>query len=239
MKIRYADSDESWNEVIPFIEKLVLENSTKSILEVGAGANPTFPLEFVKKHNLSYTLLDISQEELDKAPEGYNTIQADIAAKNLEDFGSYDFIFTRMLAEHVKSGENFHRNTYQLLADGGTAFHFFPTLFALPFVVNRILPERFARWVLSLIQSGREQEGHHAKFPAYYSWCRGPSNKQIKKFEKIGFTVSQYIGFFGHAGYYRKLPFIEKIHRAISNWLISHPAPLLTSFAYLVLKKES
>lgn len=172
---------------------------------------------------------------LSRPPQGYLKIQADIALPTLDLPGGYDLIFSKMLAEHVPSGETFHRNVRRLLASGGVAFHFFPTLYAPPFVVNRLLPERLAERFLHLLQSGREKEGKHAKFPAYYSWCRGPMPLQIKKFERLGYRVDEYIGFFGHEGYYMKLPVLAKVHRALSNWLVHHPAPWLTSFAYVTL----
>jgi len=238
MKIHYAHSNEAWQGVVSFIQKQILDSKAQRILEVGAGANPTFSSDFVKEHQLVYSILDISEEELAKAPDGYDTVLADISSPGLNLPNQYDFIFSRMLAEHIKDGEAFHQNVFNLLAPGGIVFHFFPTLYAPPFVLNRLLPEELARKVLNLIQSGREQHGKHAKFPAYYSWCRGPSQKQIQKFEKIGFEVKEYIGFFGHSGYYQKVPIVDKIHRRISTWLVNHPIPLFTSFAYVVLGKN-
>ena len=239
MKIHYAHSSEAWSGVVSFIQQQILDNYARRVLEVGAGANPTFSFDFLQKHSLDYTLLDISSEELSKAPKGYKIIEADIASPHLSiQKNQYDLIFSRMLAEHIENGEAFHQNIFDLLSKGGVAVHFFPTLYAPPFVINRLLPEGLARKALNLLQSGREQHGKHAKFPAYYSWCRGPSQIQIQRFEKIGYEVGEYIGFFGHSGYYKKLPLIDKIHRKFSTWLINHPTTLLTSFAYIVLVKR-
>jgi len=238
MMVRYAKSEEAWSDIVIFIEKLIQENGFKRILEIGAGANPTFPMSYVNKCNLDYTIFDISEEELNKAPSGYKTIHADIASPELALEGEYDFIFSRMLAEHVKDGESFHRNIFDLLSQDGIAFHFFPTLFAPPFIVNVLLPEYLARFALGLIQSDREQNGSHAKFPAYYSWCRGPITPQVKRFEGLGYKVEKYIGFFGHAGYYKKLPILEFFHNHLVGWLVNHPISYLTSFAYLELSKK-
>ena len=46
-----------------------------------------------------------------------------------------------MLAEHVPDGYRFHSNLFELLKPGGVAFHFMPTLYSPPFVINRLLPE--------------------------------------------------------------------------------------------------
>lgn len=238
MNIKYAHSAEAWANSFAYLEQLIRSKSVRRVLEVGGGANPTFSLDFVREHGLEYTVLDISADELAKAPQGYLKVQADITSPTLNLSGGYDLVFSKMLAEHVKSGKTFHRNVHGLLAPGGMAFHFFPTLYAPPFVVNRLLPERLAEGVLHLLQSGRDKEGHHAKFPAYYSWCRGPMPSQIRRFESLGYRLEEYIGFFGHDGYYLRLPMLAKVHRAFSNWLVRHPVPWLTSFAYVVLIKN-
>ena len=85
MIIRYENSDKAWSGISDFIEGIMHRHGAKSILEIGAGANPLFSLDFAKRHNLSYTILDISLEELAKAPSGYRTIHSDIGAK---DFSS-------------------------------------------------------------------------------------------------------------------------------------------------------
>lgn len=183
MNIHYAGSEQAWQNATAYLENLIVQHGARRILEVGGGANPSFSQEFVNKHNLEYTILDISAAELAKAPDGYIKLQADITDDNLDLPSGYDLIFSRMLAEHIKNGERFHQNVFTLLADGGLAFHFFPTLYAPPFLVNRLLPERLAEKVLHHLQPGREKEGKHAKFPAYYSWCRGPSRRQIRRFD--------------------------------------------------------
>lgn len=205
------------------------------IVEIGAGANPTLSADFVASRGIEYTLLDISQSELDKAPVGYLKVCADICGDAPLLRRQYDFAFSRMLAEHVPNGEQFHQNIRSLLRDGGYAFHFFPTLFALPFLVNAALPETWAEKLLHLLQPGRERSGKLGKFPARYCWCRGPSRGQIRRFERLGYEVEQYLGFYGHGAYYQKIPVLRDIHAWLSGVLSRHPVPALTSFAYVVL----
>lgn len=237
MLIRYANSQET-SSFASVLEQIIISRGVRRILEIGGGANPTFPFEFVSKYALEYTVLDISQGELDKAPQGYFKVLADITSPFLDLPGGYDLIFSKWLAEHVQSGEIFHRNVYRLLAHGAVAFHFFPTLYAPPYVVNRLMPERLAEGLLQMLQTGRDKKGKKAKFPAYYSWCLGPTQAQVKRFEHLGYRVDEYVGFFGHAPYYMKLPVLAKAHHALSNWLVRHPVPWLTSFAFVKLVKE-
>jgi SAM-dependent methyltransferase len=237
-KIWYGLSGEAWLGVQQRLADLIRTRNYRRVIELGAGANPTFALDFVTHHGLDYTLLDISQEELDKAPPGYRTLCADICTEHLEIADTYDFAFSRMLAEHVPSGHRFHHNVYRLLRAGGAAFHFFPTLYAPPFLANYLLPEQLSEWLLHLFQSGRERSGKFAKFPAMYSWCRGPLASQIRSFESLGFAVEEYAGFFGHEPYYRRVPLVGACHRWLSYQLSQHPIPWLTSFAQVLLVKK-
>lgn len=237
--IRYSAYETAWADSASFVKNIILNNKARRVLEVGAGANPAFSIDFIRENGISYTLLDISSEELKKAPPGYSTVHADIASADFRLQDEYDVIFSRHLAEHLRDGKVFHKNVFSILAPGGIVFHYFPTLYALPFVVNRLLPERLSGLILSIVQAGREKEGKYAKFPAFYSWCRGPIKSQIRRFESLGYNVDEYIGFFGYSAYYDKVPLIKKIHINISDWLIRHPIPLLTSFSYVVLSKKN
>ena len=233
----YDHSDTAWGNVDAHIRKLILDGKALRILEVGAGANPLFLRDFVLQHGLDYTLVDISAAELAKAPDGYHKVVADITSTDLAGLAAYDFVFSRMLAEHVRSGKAFHRNIFKLLAPGGRAFHFFPTLYSVPFVVNLLLPERLSEKILQLLQRGRENSGKHAKFPAYYSWCRGPTRSQIARLESLGYSIDEYTGFFGNAGYYQRVPMLKALNLRLANWLQANPIPQLTAFAFLTLKK--
>ena len=233
--IRYGLSDDAWEHVIPRILGIIDAHGFTRIVEIGAGANPTLSADFVASREIEYTLLDISQPELDKAPAGYLKVCADICADAPLPRRQYDFAFSRMLAEHVPDGEKFHRNIRSLLTDGGYAFHFFPTLFALPFLVNGALPAALTDRLLHLLQPGRERSGNLGKFPARYSWCRGPLRAQIRRFEALGYEVEQYLGFFGHGAYYQKIPVLRDVHAWLSGVLSRHPVAALTSYAQVVL----
>ncbi len=238
MRISFDVSEKAWGGHGDYVKRLASKPGVKRVLEIGGGANPALPINFVESRGLEYVVLDISSEELAKAPDEYAKVQADITSPDLDIAGSYDLIISKSVAEHLRSGRAFHGNVWRLLSEGGTAFHFFSTLYAPPFVANRLLPEWLSERVMLLLQPGREKEGKHAKFPSYYSWCRGPSPRQIKRFESLSYSVEEYIGFFGHENYYGRIKPLKRLHRRISSALATHPVPWLTSFAYVVLSKQ-
>ncbi|HEY7675673.1 MAG TPA: methyltransferase domain-containing protein [Candidatus Methylomirabilis sp.] len=237
MRIRYTLWTEAWAEYAARLESLAARPNVKSVLEIGGGANPALSLDFVRRRGLDYTVLDISAEELAKAPDGFAKICADITALDFTRLGKYDFVFSKMVAEHVSSGRDFHKNVLRLLPVNGIACHFFSTLWALPFVTNRVLPERLAAWGLGLLQDGRDSRGRQGKFPAYYSWCRGPLAGQIARFGCLGYRVEEYVGCFGH-GYYGKLKRLQRGQERLSGLLLRHPVPWFTSYAYVVLARD-
>ena len=235
--ISYALSPEAWGSFEPRILQLIRAQGLRRIVEIGGGANPMIPIDQVRAMGLDYTLLDISETELAKAPAGYRTVCADIASASPDlGHGSYDLAFSRMLAEHVRSGAQLHRNIHGLLRPGGHAMHFFPTMWALPFVVNRYLPERLSDGLVALLNPGRDRH-RFGKFPAYYDWCRGPTRRQLQRFARLGYQVSAYDGYFGHSEYYRHIPPLKALHLRWSDFLSRHPHPALTSFAILHLTK--
>jgi uncharacterized UPF0146 family protein len=237
MEVRYDHFSKAWIKYFEVLKELASLPTVKKICEIGGGANPALPLDFVEKHGLEYTILDISVEELEKAPSGYKKLQGDIASSSFSLDGQYDLVFSMQLAEHIKSGHDFHKNVLNLLNDSGYAFHFFPTLYTLPFVMNRLLPQNLSSIILIFNDPSRKKEGNRGKFPAYYSWCKGPLESQIKSFENLGYCVEKYVGFFGH-NYYVKIKPLKVISSMITSVLLKYPIPLLTSYAYILLRKN-
>ncbi len=219
------------------VKKIAASPDIKTVCEIGGGANPFLDLDFIQSHGLEYSLLDISGDELSKAPDEYHKIQANIADPNLNLTGEYDFVFSHFLAEHVEDGHVFHRNVLNLLGENGRAYHVFPTLYSFPFLVNYFLPEKLSSSMILFFFPGRHKEGRYGKFPAFYSWCKGPIKSQIKKFENLGYAVEEYVGYYGHS-YYEKLPILHKFIKFIANFMKNNPNPFLTTYSYVVLRKS-
>lgn len=242
MMIRYADeitfgpSAAAKRGFVGLLKRLIVKNGFKRILEVGGGANPVLSLEYILATDLQYTVLDLSHDELQKAPAHYEKAVQDIAAKEFNPFDEFDFVFSKMVAEHVRDAAQMHINIHALLRNGGMAAHIFSTLYALPFVANKVLPEKLTRLLLELFAPRDEYQ--HAKFPAYYSWCTGPTAASLRRLRNLGYEIVEYKGLFGHEGYYRRISPLLKLHRFMAQILLRHPNPYLTSYAIVVLRKK-
>jgi SAM-dependent methyltransferase len=230
----YKLTENEWLEYPLFIQDLVDKFSPKRVCDIGGGANPVLPLEVVLQQEIEYTILDISEDELEKAPREYQKIALDIESEGLCGVGEFDFLLTKMLAEHVHDGQRFHKNVFNLLKPGGIAVHYYPTLYALPFLINKVIPEKLSSYLLDVFSPrARFRLG---KFPAYYSWCYGPTPKMLSMLMNIGFQILEYRGLIGHS-YYDRIPLVRKIHKAYSSFLAKNPSPYLTSFAQIILQK--
>ncbi|MBU1087013.1 MAG: class I SAM-dependent methyltransferase [Candidatus Omnitrophica bacterium] len=235
MKIIYNAAD-PWELYLKTLNQCIEQYSCKSLCEIGGGAFPAISLEQINKQQLDYTILDISRVELDRAPAGYKKVLADICQPDLNIREQYNFIFSKMLAEHVKDPRLFHANVYKLLKPGGIAFHFFPTLYSLPFVINWLLPESIANFLFKLFVCNDPVE--HKRFSVHYKWCKGPTRKQISNFESLNYELLVYQGFFGHK-YYQRIPLLRDIHKLVVKLLARFPNPNLTSFAFVILRKKA
>lgn len=206
-----------------------------AVCDLGGGANPLIPLDVLGAQGLEYTVLDISEAELQKADGGYTKVVADVTAPiGSELEGRFDVVFSKMLAEHLRDGVRFHRNVFEMLRPGGIAIHLYPTLYALPFLVNRFASERLAYQILQRVAP--RDSWKESKFPAYYDCCRGPSPRAQRLLHGLGYRVRKYKGYYGH-GYFNRLPLLRRASDLAAHALMRHPLNAFTSYALVVLER--
>jgi SAM-dependent methyltransferase len=208
------------------------------VCEFGGGANPALDIPFIDEHELRCLVVDASESELAKAPLGYSTLVGDVgspAFETGEHDGSYDLVFSRVVAEHVLDPMWFHRNARRLLRPGGIAMHFFPTLWWPPFVVNRVLPEALTERMLLHLDPHREKSGTQGKFPAYYRWCRGPTPSQLSRLASVGFSVEHCTAYFGEPTHAPGSA-LKAVDRAWTDLMMRRPSYLFTSYAAYTLR---
>lgn len=234
--VKYVVASDLWSGYDNFVLESARSSNVRAVAELGGGANPIIADAGSWGFVPDRVVIDISAEELAKADGNVDKRVADLCQPIRDGLNAYDMVFSKMLCEHVSDARVFHQNCFDLLRPGGRAIHFFPTLYATPFIINRLLPEEFARSVLSRLQPGRLSNPKLGKFPALYKWCKGPTNKTLELYESVGFEVEQWRGGFGHS-YYSRLPLLDRVENAKSRFLVRHPSPLLTSFALVVLRK--
>jgi len=228
------DANTAFKEFLPRVRALIESYDGARVIELGGGRSPSFRLDQLPSSIISYTLNDISAEELALAPDGYAKAQFDVSGDVSQFAGQFDVVFSRTLIEHVRDGEAMHRNILSLLRPGGVAFHMAPTLFAPPFVINRLLPDKLSRKILySFFPHKRSNE---PKFPAYYSWCFGNRTKMERMFRRVGFREAEISTFYGH-DYFDQIPIVRELDRAFSTLAARKDWSTYGSYAHLLVRK--
>lgn len=233
-KIFYESYTLAWEKFPSLLQHLIITEKLTKICEIGGGANPLISVEFIKKYNIDYCVVDIDSEELDKADNAYRKELHDVTKKPLNE--KYDLIFSKMVMEHIKDIKPFHENIQISLRKGGLACHFFPTLFNLPMLMNLLIPDFITDKLVFFLQQNRDKK-YQKKFKPYYKWCFGPTKSNIKRFEDVGYFVDTYYGFFGHSYYSGRFHYLHRLELFKTKLLIKKPNPFVTVNGIILLKK--
>ena len=106
-----------WESGSALLKQQITTLHRKTVADIGGGANPLLDRAFIEESEVDYSLLDISETELDKAPGYYKKIQVDVAAP-LDYFLSrvgeerFDLVFSHMFLEHAPDPLRVHRNIH-------------------------------------------------------------------------------------------------------------------------------
>jgi SAM-dependent methyltransferase len=138
------------------------------VLDFGAGANPSIPIE-LRPDDCTYVGLDVVREELERAPAGsYDELVVGDIADHPEGLGGdFDLIVSWQVMEHVASMKRSLDGIHEALAPGGIFVSQFSGSNAWFARANRILPERFTEWAMHRLL-GREPD---SVFHAEYDRC--------------------------------------------------------------------
>lgn len=214
------------------------EDRPVALLEIGGGRDPLFTPQEARDLGLAVTVNDIDPHELSQAPAEFGRALFDVAG-DLATAGvrtnAYDLIFSRMVMEHVRDVPRAWRNCHALLAPGGIALAFFPTLYAPPFIINRLIPEALSARILRLFFPDRH-EGVQPKFPALYDHCRGGDRVLGRVFDSIGYSESLVVPFWNH-GYFRAIPGLRELDRAFQNLARQRNWRAFTTYVYALARK--
>ena len=150
--------------------------------------------------------------------------------------GQFDLIFSRMVFEHITDVRRAWANIHALLAPGGVALAFVPTLYALPFLINHLMPNRLSGAILRVVFPERADDGDDPKFPTRYDWCRGSERAMVPMLHGLGFSEAKVLAFWGH-GYFQRLPGLREADAAFSRLAARRDWRDVTTYAYVLARK--
>lgn len=226
----------SWANYKTFVTQLSQEWRLTRHLDIGGGRDPLFMPEEARQLGLSVALNDISAAELALAPASYAKIRCDIAAKDTMRAiaaEGFDFVYSRMVMEHVRDARQLWANQYAMLAPGGVALAFVPTLYAPAFALNHAIPESVSGAILRRLFPDRHEDSDNPKFPAFYDLCYGDERKVAPVLREIGFDEVLVLPFYGYS-YFWKIPGLKQLDAAFTRLSRARDWRALTSFAYII-----
>jgi SAM-dependent methyltransferase len=232
-------SDWAWEHYEPTILALAHQFGLRRVCEIGGGRDPMFSLGEAANHGIELTVNDIDAGELALTPAGLKTARFDIAGDLSEPDiarGGYDLMVSRMVFEHVADVERAWTNIHALLAPGGVALAFVPTLWAPVFALNHILPEKASRAIVHALFPARRDGGGDPKFPALYDWCRGSRSRLEPMLNRAGFRDIHVQRFWGH-GYFKRMPGLKQVDHAFNALAARIGWDFVTTYAYVVVRK--
>ena len=200
------------------------------ILDVGCGRTPMIPKK-ERPYGTSYVGLDLSLDELQKAPVGsYDEIvQADVVTRVHSMEGQFDIILSWMVLEHVKPLDLALENIRAYLRPGGILLTQMSGTFSGFGVINRLLPQKLGIWAMRVLLS-RSPE---TVFPAYYDHCYYSALSRFM----APWSESQVIPLFRGAGYFGFSPFLQALYLNYEDWVFQAKYLNLATH-YLVMARK-
>jgi hypothetical protein len=122
-----------------------------------------------------------------------------------------------------------------LLAPGGVALAFHPTLYSPPFVVNLLVSEGVSSRLLRLFFPSRH-DGDYPKFPARYEMCFGMPSRVAPALREAGFSEVLVAPFFGHR-YLRSVPVVRDVEGALHRLAERRDWRAFASYAYTLARR--
>jgi SAM-dependent methyltransferase len=212
------------------------EGKLVRMLEIGGGRGPLLRPAEAAAAGIEVTVNDIDARELAMGPTEFAKAQFNVAEEAPSALiGQFDLVVSRMVMEHVRDARSAWTNMAALLAPGGVAMAFHPTLYAPPFLVNLAFPEALTAPLLRLFFPSRHN-GDYPKFPARYDLCFSDPAKLEPILKSCGFSEALIAPFWGH-GYFRKIPGLRELDGALQRLAEARDWRALTTYAFTLARR--
>jgi 2-polyprenyl-6-hydroxyphenyl methylase/3-demethylubiquinone-9 3-methyltransferase len=154
------------------------------VWDIGGGKHPLIDLESKRRLGLTVVGFDLSESDLDRAPEGSYDKAVVANITTFRGAGTADIVVCQALLEHVRDTEAAMRAISSVLKPGGVVLLFVPCRNAPYAWLNRMLPHVLTKVLLRTLNPG----GHGGQgFPPYYDRCTPRDFRRIA--EGTGMSV--------------------------------------------------
>ena len=167
------------------------------VLDVGAGKHWHFPEHYKAWYNIYLIGADISENEMESNRLLDEKIVADVTNKIPVEPEFVDLLMVNSGIEHFKDNERFMKNAFTVLRPGGFVLAQFPNRYAPFAIINRILPPRLARRILTATMTDTSGV---LGFRAHYDRTSYGAFQKI--YQRIGFRELYYLPGFYSSTYF-------------------------------------
>jgi 2-polyprenyl-6-hydroxyphenyl methylase/3-demethylubiquinone-9 3-methyltransferase len=181
------------------------------LVDVGGGKQPYLSALAKSSMGMHVTGIDISQEELDRAPVGAYDESLCVDITQYRGESDADMLVCQAVLEHVRDVEKAFAAFASILKPGGLALLWVPSRNAAFARLNMLLPETWKRKILFFVFPHTE---HHHGFAVYYDRCTPRQFRQLA--EKYGFKVESQRLYYSNKYFYFFLP----LHVLWRAWVI-------------------
>lgn len=201
------------------------------IYDVGGGKNPFFLAEEKNRLSLQVTGIDISGQELARAPAGSydETLASDIAQVVSRCDG--DVIICQAVLEHVIDTEKAFTAIASLLKVGGLALIFVPSRNAVFARINLLLPQKIKE---SLLYGIYPQTRHSQGFPSFYHRCTPRDFEQMAQENGMALDCVRYYYKSSYFEFFFPAYILWRLYQRIAVFLIGTQAA--ETFAVVLVK---
>jgi 2-polyprenyl-6-hydroxyphenyl methylase/3-demethylubiquinone-9 3-methyltransferase len=170
------------------------------VFDIGGGKRPYVTPALKAQLGLKVVGVDISQQELDRAPEGIYDAKTCGNIATLRGDSDADLLICLAVLEHVRDVRGAFAAIASFLKPGARALVFVPSRNALFARLNLLVPERLKRAILYFVYP---QSRGHQGFPSYYDHCTPAAFEKLAResgmvveHEQLYFVSTYFFAFF-------------------------------------------
>ena len=191
------------------------------VYDVGGGSQPCISLKTKAEMGLKLVGIDLSRDELDRAPSGIYDEKLVVDLCTYQGRGDADIIICQSTLEHTHNTAAAIQGIASILRQGGLVYIFVPCKNATFARLNRVLPQKLKERILFSFFPGIKD---HQGFPAFYDSCT--PRQMSKNLSDVGLEVEN-IQVFWMSSYFMvffPLFFVWRMWQLIYRLLVSSEA---------------